>query len=176
MASLVNFIAFQTAWFACILDAKLGVGWLGVAAVGVVVVLETALVTRRARHLAFLMLVGLLGTAIESTMVSIGAYGFRNPSPIPWLCPLWISAMWVNFATTVEGCLAWLRHHRAWASLLGLLGGPVSYWGGQRMGGMEFHWGTVPTLLVIGLVWAVATPLVFWLSTLPVFDGGERLW
>ena len=40
------------------------------------------------------------------------------------------------------------------AALLGAIGGPLSYYAGQRMGAVAFGFGLGPTLAVLAVIWA----------------------
>ena len=40
------------------------------------------------------------------------------------------------------------------------MGGPLSYYAGGRLAGVTFPYGTGPTLLGLGLLWALLLPLL----------------
>jgi hypothetical protein len=67
--------------------------------------------------------------------------------------------MWMVFATTLNLSLRWLQGHRLAAIGLGAIGGPLAYWGGARLGAMEF---VVPVAATAALAigWAVLTPVL----------------
>jgi len=46
------------------------------------------------------------------------------------------------------------------ASLLGAVGGPLSYCAGSQMAGVHLPLGVWPSLLLLGLIWAVLFPLL----------------
>ena len=76
--------------------------------------------------------------------------------------------MWLLFATTLNVSLRWLRGNYKAAALLGLIGGPMSYYGGAKLGGLIFiNMSAALTALALG--WAVVTPFLVWLSKR--FDG-----
>jgi hypothetical protein len=67
--------------------------------------------------------------------------------------------MWALFATMLTVCLRWLRPRPALAAAFGLVGGPLAYYGGARLGAVSF--GNLPAALAMqGIGWAVLTPLL----------------
>jgi hypothetical protein len=149
MRRAANFVGFQLVWLACVLWRD----W-GLAVFATVLALHLALVPDRARELRLLVAAGAAGWAAELAMRASGATSFASGA-----VPAWMVALWVNFASTLNWSLDWLRGRFALAALLGAVAGPLSYWGGERLGALS-----VPRPLVVGLVWAVATPALVWLA------------
>jgi hypothetical protein len=90
------------------------------------------------------------------------------------LCPLWMAALWANFAGTLHLCLDWLRGRYWLASVLGACGGPLAYYGGQRLGAMQLGSNASISLLVIAVEWALVTPALVYLSEVRGLDGLEK--
>jgi Na+/H+ antiporter NhaC len=67
--------------------------------------------------------------------------------------------MWVLFATTINHGLRWTKSNLWVASLAGLLGGPMAFFGGMNLGAVEFSH-TAAALVVIGLGWALLLPVL----------------
>jgi hypothetical protein len=44
--------------------------------------------------------------------------------------------------------------------VLGAVGGALSYYAGGRLAGVQFPYGELPTLIGIGLLWALLFPLL----------------
>ena len=64
--------------------------------------------------------------------------------------------LWVNQATTLNSCLAWLRERYLAGALFGAVGGPLAYLSGAKLGSA-----TLPSsngLVILGITWAVAFP------------------
>ncbi len=76
--------------------------------------------------------------------------------------------MWLVFATTLNVSLRWLRGLPLAALGLGAVGGPLAYWGGERLGAMTF---VVPVAATaaIAVGWVVLTPVLVRLARR--FDG-----
>ena len=68
--------------------------------------------------------------------------------------------MWIQFATMLRHALFWLVRRRAWLPLAGALGGPLAYLSGERMGAVAFGPALGPTLLALGVGWAIAMPVL----------------
>ncbi len=76
--------------------------------------------------------------------------------------------MWGLFATILNVSLRWLRGRWVMAALFGAIGGPLAYYGGHRLGALEFG-NEIVALLALAVGWAVFTPLLMSLATR--FDG-----
>ncbi len=72
-------------------------------------------------------------------------------------------ALWANFATTLNLSLAGLQTRPWLAALLGLVCGPLAYWGGAGLGAMTFIT-PLPALITLALGWALLTPLLLALA------------
>ncbi len=159
----ILFVAFQAGWFAIVASAARGWIWAGPAlAAGLLAAFSLGIAPRaRLRWLLAVALLGLVGGAADSLVSAAGlvrfAAGFH-----PWLAPPWIAALWSFSAVWLPNLRDLGR--RPWlASALGAAGGPIAYAGGVRLGAATFPplpqppW---PSFLAIGLVWAIALPLL----------------
>ncbi len=88
-------------------------------------------------------------------VASFGVFHFSLPGP---LIPLWLMVLWAPLGTTLRHCLAWSA--RPWwrASLLGAVGGPLSYYAGSQLAGVSFGYGTAPTVIGLALLWGLSFP------------------
>ena len=148
----------QLGWWACVLAAADGRYLLGPAIVGLLLVVQTWGLPADARRRAWtgILLLGAAGTVIDSLLGVLGILDFRGAS-LAGLAPLWIIALWLQFATVLPA-FAPLRSRPLVAGLLGAVGGPLAYAGGVRLGAAGFHPEPWISLLAIGAVWAVAFP------------------
>jgi len=174
---LLNFVVFQTAWFACVLGAAhAATGWAWVAA-GVTLAVHVAWRGAAARTLLRLATVAALGVLGEFALVGVGALRFPGDDVAGTLLgvPAWIAALWLVFATTFEGCLAWLRPRLGLAALLGLVGSPASYFSAVKLGAVELAGPALPSLAWTGAVWALSLPACLALSArLEPADAARR--
>jgi hypothetical protein len=160
----LNFVVFQVAWFACVLGGARGLELAGTLTVAAALVLHVALAPRGALEIALVVVVAMVGLLWDSLVVTLGLMVYPSGSPAPGLAPVWIVAMWALFATTLNLSLGWLKGRPALAALLGAVGGPLAYFAGHRMGGIELPDPAI-ALLVQGLGWSMLMPLLTSLAT-----------
>ena len=99
----------------------------------------------------------IVGTAVDSVLRYLDVFRFEDAAP---LIPLWLMLLWALLATTLRHCLAWSARPWWLTSALGAVGGALSYYGGGRLAGVHFPYGEVPTLMMIGVLWAGLFPLL----------------
>ena len=165
---LANFILFQIGWFACVLGGAYDRPWLGT---GVALAIVAWHVGRAPRWRAALILVlasAGIGAAADSVPVAAGWVRYASGTVVPGAAPVWLVAMWMLFATTLNVSLRWLQRYPLAAVALGAIGGPLAYWGGARLGAMEFV-APVAATAALAIGWAVLTPLLLRLARR--FDG-----
>jgi hypothetical protein len=154
---LVNAVLFQCGWFACVLggDSR----WLLVAVAALAV--HLLWISSWSREGQVILAVTLLGTLIDTSLRSFGVFHFSLPGP---LIPLWLMVLWALLGTTLRHCLAWSA--RPWwrASLLGAVGGPLSYYAGSQLAGVSFGYGTAPTVIGLSLLWGLLFPVLHWVA------------
>ena len=80
---------------------------------------------------------GCIGALWDGLLARLGFLEFPSGMFLPWLAPVWIIALWVGFATTLNVSLALLQGRWYWALLFGAVGGPLAYWAGMRLGGVR---------------------------------------
>ena len=172
MGRLLNFAMFYLGWFACVMGAGRGQLWLGPSVVAALVLMHLCLTPRPLQETRLILVVGIFGFAIDTLQASAGLYAFTRTSVAPWLCPLWMVALWMIFATTLNGSMAWLAGRFGLAAALGALCGPASYVTGARLGAIELPAHARLSLVGIAIVWACVMPSLLWLrgflSTLTV--------
>jgi len=164
MYLIINFVAFQVGWFACVLGAANGAPLLGPIVVAAVVVLHLSKSFRPGREALLIGLAGLLGAFWDSALVAAGWIAYPSGAVAANLAPYWIVAMWMLFATTLNVSLRWLRSRFTLAAALGAVAGPLAFYGGAKLGGVTFldPWAG---LVALGIGWAVMMPLLSALST-----------
>ena len=163
MSLLINFIAFQLGWFACVLGAANGMPWLGPIVVAAAVVLHLVRARRPRPELWLICSAMVLGLAVDSLLLATGWLSYPSGLWLPGLAPYWIVAMWALFATTLNVSMGWMRGRPLLAVVMGAVGGPLSYLAGQKLGGIELNQ-TTYALAALAVAWAVAMPLLSWLA------------
>ncbi len=162
MRVIVNLLLFQCGWWACILGAAHGRAWAGVAVVCVILCAHLMLIST-ARSLDALLIAGALavGLIADTLLAASGAVDFGAQAWRGVFAPLFMLALWANFAVTLTTCLRWLKGRYGAAALLGAAGGPLAYYAGARFGAIALWPGnTALALALIGAAWCVAMLLV----------------
>ena len=98
-----------------------------------------------------------------------------------YMAPYWIITMWMLFATTINMSMRFMRGRPWLAAVFGLVGGPLAYYGGHKIGGIQFV-NEMAALSMLAIGWAVMMPVLMRLGE--ILDGispdsravvGERL-
>jgi hypothetical protein len=165
---LVNFILFQIGWFACVLGGARGLPMLGTGVALAIVAFHVARAARPGDEAILVLISAAIGLFFDSALVAAGWVRYPAGTLVPGVAPYWIVALWMLFATTLNVSLRWLRRMPVAAALLGAVGGPVAYWGGARLGGMQFA-EPVAASIALAAGWAVITPILVRLAR--HFDG-----
>jgi hypothetical protein len=161
---LLNFAMYQAGWFACVFGAADDHPWLGAGAAAMLVVVHGMLARERRAEWALILWAGVLGTAVDSLLMHLQVFRYDSGQWLAWLCPAWMSVLWMQFATLLRYSLSWLAGRYALGALLGAAGGPLAYASGIRLGAAEFGRPLVPSLLTLAGVWLVVTPTLLWLE------------
>jgi hypothetical protein len=156
---LINFLAFQAGWFACVLGVAHGWTGTGTAVAMALILLHLLLAPRPAVELRLVLLVTLIGAVWDSLLAWRGLLVYAPSDTGLRVAPLWILTMWALFATTLNVSLTWIKGRTLLAALLGGIGGPLAYLSGQRMGAVAIP-DVIPAVLAQGIGWAILTPLL----------------
>jgi len=156
-------IAYQGAWFACVLGAAHGLPWAGTV-VGLAVVAAFVMLGDRPSVDAKLIAVAVaVGLAWDTAMAQSGWVAYAGREPLASLAPGWILALWALFAVVLRGPLRWLHARLPVAAVLGAIGGPLSYAAAERMGAITMREPAQATV-ALALGWAAITPLLLALA------------
>jgi hypothetical protein len=163
LKNLLNFIFFQSAWFAfAIFGGREGLLSAVIWSAIIVFFLHGVISENRGRDFLLIGLFLIAGFFIESCMLHFQIY--RSVAPVyiifHW-APLWLVLMWGLFATLLPLSMRWLSKHYGLAALLGVLFGPLSYFGGERMQVICID-EPIKAIIVLALVWGVAMPVSVW--------------
>ena len=155
-STLLNIALFQLGWFCCVLGAAHGMAWLGPVVSSAIALFYLWRDSDWSREARMLIGIVLMGTALDSVLISAGLIQFQGAIwPSPW-APLWISALWLVFGVTLTRSMSWIQSHPIWAVLLGAVGGPLAYGGGAALGAAEFLGPKGAAIAALSLVWGGA--------------------
>ena len=149
---LLNAGLFQLGWFACVLGAQRP--WLLLIAIACLAIHLLWIANDRDEWRSLLR-VAPCGWVLDSALFHLGLFYFSGTTVV---LPLWLAILWLLFASTLRHSLSWTK--RPWwvGSLLGVFGGPLSYWGGAQLAGVGLPLGTWPSMLLLVLIWAILMP------------------
>ena len=160
MRVVLNIAAFYAGWFGSVLAAANGWRWAAIVAGLAVVVVHLIIDERPQTELKLIAAAGLVGLLAEGLLMKLGFATYALPEANPAVPPVWLLALWMAFATTMNVSLGWLKDRLGLAAILGLAAAPPSYFAGEKLGGMQLAEPQLLSLAAIGLVWAVSFPLL----------------
>lgn len=155
---LINFVAFQIGWFACVLSAASNQPLLGIICAFVLLGLHFFLSTQVRRDVVLIAGIALIGTSWDSLLTWQQLMQFSSGQYHQSIAPIWISAMWLMFATTINVSLRWLYRRYFLAAMLGAIAGPLAYQAGAALGAVVLPQPLL-TLGVMSIGWALLMPL-----------------
>ena len=153
MKKVFNASLFNIAWLVCVIFGNLA----AVMACVVVLFLHFFLVSRNPSEASLLIKVFIFGWLIDTTLFSGRILASDGGGIFP---PLWLSCLWLLFATTLNHCFAWFQHHKIAAVIVGAIAGPSSYFAGCQLSAVAIGEPSSTSLLIISLFWAVIFPVV----------------
>lgn len=161
MAFLANLVSFQVCWFAFVWGGATGRWWLGFIPLALFMAWQLKASRWPRSDLALMGMALGLGLVVETTMAATGLFRYASPIPSEQLAPLWMLGMWINFGLTINHSMDWFKDRLALAAVFGLVGGPLTYWiAGRAWGALVIADPQWPALLVLGVAWGIAMPLL----------------
>ena len=161
LQTIVNFVLFQLAWFACVVGASKGIPWLGVIVALAVAAWHIGQAAQPKQEIRLMLICLLLGGLYDQAILSSGLITYMHNG---WghaftpLVPVWILGLWLAFSTTLNASLRWLHGRYVLGAALGAGGGPVGYKGAEKIGAVVLHGINSYIFLLLG--WAIITPLL----------------
>lgn len=168
---LLNVALYQAGWFCCVLGAAWDHPVLGALCALLLAGVHLLLARSRKAEALLMLAACMIGVAVDSTQQSLGVFTFKADPGWPLWLPLWVFVIWAQFATLLRYALHWLRGRYLLAALLGMVGGPLAYGAGIRLGAARLGEDPLFSLASLAIVWALVTPALFWLSDR--VGGGE---
>jgi hypothetical protein len=164
MGRFINFLLYQTGWFACVLGAAWDFQWLGVCIALCLVGIHFWLATDRTLQIKLALVATALGLLVDCTQLWAGVFTFSRGRVFAWLPPPFMTVLWIQFATTFRYCMSWLSGRYRLSAAFGLLGAPLSFYAGERLGAIEFLSPRPLHFAVLGCLWSVVVPLLVYIS------------
>lgn len=166
--TMLNFVLFQIGWFACVISGAAKQPLIGVAIALLIIGWHLWRAQQPAQEIYLLLAAMLLGALWDSLLVWQAWLDYPAGMLLPHTAPYWIIIMWALFASTLNLSLRWLKNRLILAVILGAIAGPLAYYGGARLGAVNFVQ-PIYASIALALGWAVFTPVLVMLSNR--FDG-----
>ncbi len=148
LAIIFNIVWFQACWFACVLLGNKA------ALIILTIVLLAYLSAKKLRvEWPLLLSVVLLGLIVDTSLIGAGVLSTDDSLNLP---PLWLTVLWLAFATTINHSLKPLLNNRPLFLLLAAVGGPLCYNIGVQLSDIEFGYQQSLSLAIIACVWLLA--------------------
>lgn len=154
---LINFILFQSIWFILILAAA-HESFYGLV-IGFLLILVQYWHGKLMVPDFKLILASIIIGFAHDTSLNYFKFIQYNIDFNTYYSPFWIIGLWISFALTINHSLAWLGNKKLLQMIFGLIGGPLAYIAGEKLGAINMI--NTMTLYVLALSWACITPLLF---------------
>lgn len=161
---LINAVVFQALWFACVIGGAKGILWPAMLLMLALLVWQMADARRHPSDVKLMLLAIILGLLVDSIWINFGLMEFSDKRPIAWLSPIWIVMMWAGFALTINHSMAWLAAHPLLPALMGIIGGPMAYYAGLKLGAVKYLIDPIIISALLAVVWASALTMLVRLS------------
>lgn len=157
---IINAVLFQVLWFACVLGGANNLLWPSIVAGIVMLIWQRKPENQHENDIAVLFVALIMGLVVDTSWSVFGLMEFQDGRPFAPLAPGWILIMWLGFALTINHSMSWLSNHPLLPAAMGLIGGPMAYLAGLRLGAVEYlaNFWLISALLAI--VWAIALTIL----------------
>ena len=165
LKKIFNAAGFQGVWWLCVLGALWEVQYLGPIVMLIFLSTHMLIMGKGKNEVLFLCLIAFIGTIVDSMKLATGFISYMGGyATIKILAPLWITAMWTGFASTINHSLGWVHGRNFIAVMLGVVFGPLSYMLGVKLEALTFNYRLMMSAVILAIVWGTAIPLMYWLS------------
>ena len=143
-------LAHQAAWWTCVL----AMGWVGPLSMVAFMIVHVALTRdEMAVELRLIVRSMVIGLVLDNALALGGLVTYEG-APLVGLSPLWLVAIWAGFGATLRHSQSLLVRTPVHAVVTGLIGGPLAYMGGTKLGALSVHGAT--GYVAVGVLWLLA--------------------
>ena len=165
MSKIINILGFYLIWWSCMLGAANGISYFGPLVMILLLIAHYYFFVRNIKEIYFVLIIGTVGTLVDTLMFLSGSFIYAGAySSNVLIAPLWITAMWAGFAATVNHSMLFFKNKWILMVIAGAVFGPAAYFTGESLGAIEFHLSSLLSGLVIGIVWAISMPGIFFIN------------
>jgi len=152
----LNIVGFQAVWLLCVYGAGQDYCLPGIAAAIAFAAASLAFSPEPRKDMQTLALGLPLGALMDTLLLQTGILKFSHCAPFTGFAPVWILALWLGFALTLNHSLKRIYAHPLPLFLFGFIGAPVAYFiAAYRFDAMRLESDYVTGFLAIGLVWGL---------------------
>ncbi|MDX1588823.1 MAG: DUF2878 domain-containing protein [Oleiphilaceae bacterium] len=162
-SKVTNFVLFQLCWTLNVLMP----GQLSALVTVAAVALHLLWISQRAlRELRFIVMAAFLGMVVDILWQNLGVLRFPDNQGYyaEGMIPVWLVAIWLIFATTVNHCLYWMRSWPRLTLLMAPFAGAFAYYSAAQIGAVEIGHG----------LWGLLALALGWLFLFPTFQRISR--
>ena len=172
MSRFVNFVLYQSGWFACVLGVAWNLQWLGIGIALCLVGLHFWLATDRSLQIKLGLTAAVCGLIIDSGQLWAGVFTFPRGSVVERLPPPAIAVLWLQFATTFRYSMSWLSRRYVICGLLRALRCATGFLCRRTAWRDRILVASTRELCHLGVVWSFAVPLLVFISDRWALQGG----
>lgn len=143
----LNFILFQSIWFAAILGQGT-LEWL----LMLLLAMHFLLCADLKDELKVVLSCTAIGVVADTMLTLAGVFIF-DPAPSVLPIPLWLVAIWLGFVSTFRHSMGYLLARPMIAIPAAAIAAPLSYIAGMSLGAVSFGLDVAVTAVVVGLLW-----------------------
>lgn len=150
----LNIVGFQAVWLLCVYGAGNDYCLPGILA-AIAFAGATLVFSPDPRKDLQTLALGLpLGALMDTLLLQTGILQFSHCTPLTGMAPIWILALWLGFALTLNHSLKRIYSNTLWLFLFGFIGAPIAYFmAAYRFNAMRLESDYITGFLAIGLVW-----------------------
>lgn len=164
MGRILNAVGAYAGWWACLVGAAHGMPWAGPVVVAGLAAASAMRPGPRSERVAFLIVAAGTGYGVDSILVLAGVLVFPEHARLGGPSTLWMVALWVNLALTLDSSLGWLRGRFVLGATVGAVGGPLAYFSGAQLGAAVLG-PTLPiAMAAVAVAWSIALPWLLWVA------------
>ena len=166
-----NVLWTQLAWFAAVLGAAHGLPVWGTLPALAVLLWHLRRAPRPRAEARLMLLAAGLGAVADTLVLRQGVLAYASGQWSAALPPLWMTALWAVFATSLNVTLRWLHGRPLLAAALGAVAGPLAFLSGARLGAAQLLEPGI-AMALLSLQWALVLPvLTLWARRLDGVGG-----
>ena len=165
MKKIFNIVGFQICWWLCVLFSTKSYSFIGPLFMSIYLIIHFIYISNNKIDVKLILIVGLIGTFFDSLFVVFDIFSYSGSFIIlSDIAPLWITSMWVGFATTINYSLDWINKNYYLAFIMGFIFGPLSYVTGREFGAIQFLVSDILGLSILALAWGLIIPMIVYIN------------